>query len=62
MIDAFPCWRHSRLPPVRVLNDPREVAAARLDDWTEAQREHPTAPDLTEHVESEVNDAAAQIR
>jgi hypothetical protein len=46
--DQFPCWRRSRLPRVRELTDPREIAAARLEAEIQAQREQ---PDLTEHAE-----------
>ena len=29
-MDNFPLWHRSRLPPIQVLNDPREVEAARV--------------------------------
>jgi len=46
-LSALPQWAR-RLPPIRELTDPREIAAARLEAEIQAQREQ---PDLTEHAE-----------
>ena len=53
LMETFPLWCRSRLPRVRVLDGPRANAQAHLDDWIDAQAEHPNAPDLTEHAEED---------
>ena len=42
----FPLWCRSRLPPIQVLNDPREVAQARIHELRRRRGDDETTPKI----------------
>jgi hypothetical protein len=49
----FPCWcrRHPKLPAVHVLRDPREIAAARLEELRCRRSDDEKTPTVEVHDE-----------
>lgn len=42
----FPLWCRSRLPPIQVLNDPREVAQARIHELRRRRGDEEPTPTM----------------